>query len=171
MRISMEREGLNPELDHWNPFKFLRKNSNPSATTEPTDMVASRQGQQERSDFSGLFSVEPWRAMSEFLHDTPPSFGALDRWFGGYSPLRFLPGIDVVDNGESQHVRAEARHGSKGFAYVDRGRRTGASRREKQDIRCEENGCYLLERAYGAFLRTIPLPEDVDVDRVEAKIR
>ncbi len=39
---------------------------------------------------------------------------------------------------------------------------------KKQDIRSEENGCYRLERAYGAFMRSIPLPDGVDLDHVEA---
>ena len=40
---------------------------------------------------------------------------------------------------------------------------------KKQDIRSEENGSYRLERAYGAFMRSIPLPDGVDVDHVDAK--
>ena len=40
---------------------------------------------------------------------------------------------------------------------------------KKQDMRSEENGCYRLERSHGSFMRTIPLPEDVDVDQAEAK--
>jgi len=40
---------------------------------------------------------------------------------------------------------------------------------KKQDVRSEEKGCYRLERAYGAFLRTVPLPEDIDVDGIDAR--
>jgi HSP20 family protein len=40
---------------------------------------------------------------------------------------------------------------------------------KKLDTRSEEKGCYRLERAYGAFMRTIPLPEDVDLEKVDAK--
>ncbi len=40
---------------------------------------------------------------------------------------------------------------------------------KKQDIRSEENGCYRLERAYGAFMRSIPLPEGLDLDHIEAR--
>ncbi|WP_309296540.1 Hsp20/alpha crystallin family protein [Paraburkholderia terrae] len=41
---------------------------------------------------------------------------------------------------------------------------------KKQDVRGEEKGCYRLERAYGAFLRTIPLPQDIDVDGIDARL-
>ena len=40
---------------------------------------------------------------------------------------------------------------------------------KKQDVRSEEDGCYRLERAYGTFTRTIPMPEDADPDRALAK--
>jgi HSP20 family protein len=29
-------------------------------------------------------------------------------------------------------------------------------------VHSEEDGCYRLERAYGAFRRTIPMPEEAD---------
>jgi HSP20 family protein len=40
---------------------------------------------------------------------------------------------------------------------------------KKQDTRSEENGCYRLERSYGSFTRTIPLPDGVDAGKVDAK--
>jgi HSP20 family protein len=33
---------------------------------------------------------------------------------------------------------------------------------KKQDVRSEEDGCYRLERAYGSFIRMIPMPESAD---------
>ena len=36
------------------------------------------------------------------------------------------------------------------------------------EAQSEEEGCYRLERAYGRFQRLIPLPDGVDVDKVEA---
>jgi HSP20 family protein len=40
---------------------------------------------------------------------------------------------------------------------------------KKQDVRSEEDGCYRLERAYGRFMRTVPMPENADPDRALAK--
>jgi HSP20 family protein len=39
---------------------------------------------------------------------------------------------------------------------------------KKQDVHSEEDGCYRLERAYGAFTRTIPMPEEADPDHAFA---
>lgn len=129
---------MNTDLIKWNPFKFLRKNADPPATNATADTAAPRRGVQEWSDFSRFFPVEPWRAMGEFLHDPFPSFGALDRWFGDYSPSRFQPRIDVVDDGESLRVtvelpgmgREDLHTSIEGGALVLRGEK-------KQDIRSE----------------------------------
>jgi HSP20 family protein len=40
---------------------------------------------------------------------------------------------------------------------------------KKQDVRSAEDGCYRLERAYGCFMRTIPMPENADPDHALAK--
>jgi len=39
---------------------------------------------------------------------------------------------------------------------------------KKVEAQTEEEGCYRLERAYGRFQRLIPLPDGVEVDKVEA---
>lgn len=40
---------------------------------------------------------------------------------------------------------------------------------KKQEREEKEKGWYLMERSFGSFLRQIPLPVEVDEDRVEAK--
>jgi HSP20 family protein len=40
---------------------------------------------------------------------------------------------------------------------------------KKQDREEKEKGYYLMERSYGSFMRQIPMPLDVDEDKVEAK--
>jgi HSP20 family protein len=40
---------------------------------------------------------------------------------------------------------------------------------KKQDVHSEEDGCYCLEREYGAFTRTIPMPDNADADHTLAK--
>ena len=107
--------------------------------------------------------------MGEFLHEPFAAFGGLDRWFGDFSSSRFQPRIDVVDDGTALRITAELpgmdredlQTTIEDGALVLRGEK-------KQDIRSEENGCYRLERAYGAFMRSIPLPDGVDLDHVEA---
>ena len=40
---------------------------------------------------------------------------------------------------------------------------------KKHEAQTEEKGCFRLERAFGSFQRVIPLPEDVDAERTEAR--
>ncbi len=76
--------------------------------------------------------------------------------------------IDRGVLGEAGRAAAPAAYGIRNVET--RSHRNGGLRGEKKlDKRSEEKGCYRLERAYGAFMRTIPLPEDVDVDKVDAK--
>ncbi|MGD7411743.1 Hsp20/alpha crystallin family protein, partial [Ralstonia pseudosolanacearum] len=104
------------------------------------------------------------------LHEPLTGFGGLDRWFGDFSSSRFQPRIDVVDDGTALRItaelpgmdREEVQMTIEDGALVLRGEK-------KQDIRSEENGCYRLERAYGAFMRSIPLPEGLDLDHIEAR--
>lgn len=161
---------MNTELKKWNPFKFLRKATDKRASEDTSNAPVPKHWSPEWPDVSRLFSGDPWRAMGEFFHDPFAGFGSLDRWFGDFSSSRFQPRIDVVDDGEALRITAELpgmdredlQTSIEGGALVLRGEK-------KQDIRSEENGCYRLERAYGTFMRTIPLPDDVDVDKVNAK--
>ncbi|MDW3687809.1 Hsp20/alpha crystallin family protein [Cupriavidus sp. CV2] len=162
---------MKTELGKWNPFKFLRKTtSDKQPMGDASDVPATRHGTPDWPDVSRLFSSDPWRAMGEFLHEPFAGFGGLDRWFGDFSSSRFQPRIDVVDDGEALRITAELpgmdredlQATIEDGALLLRGEK-------KQDIRSEENGCYRLERAYGAFMRSIPLPDGVDVDHVDAK--
>ncbi len=106
--------------------------------------------------------------MNEFFQE--PLFGELYRWFGDFSSPRFQPRIDVVDDGKALRISAAlpgmSREGIQtsveAGALVIRGEK-------KQDKRTEEDGCYRLEHAHGAFMRRIPLPDGVDVDNIDAK--
>ncbi|MCY1285832.1 Hsp20/alpha crystallin family protein [compost metagenome] len=165
---------MKTELGKWNPFKFLRRTTaeKPSRASrdESSNVAVPRHGLPDSPDVSRYFSGDPWRAMSEFLHEPFAGFSGLDRWFGDFSSSRFQPRIDVVDDGAALRITAElpgmdredVQTSIEDGALVLRGEK-------KQDIRSEENGCYRLERAYGAFMRSIPLPDGLDLDHVEAK--
>ena len=164
---------MNPDLKKWNSFKFARRTGKTGDGPDANDTsgpLPFRLWPPEWPDVSRLFSGDPWRTMGEFFHDPFANAGTPERWFGDFSPSRFQPRIDVVDDGEALRITAEmpgmdrtdVQTSIEGGALVLRGQK-------KQDIRSEENGCFRLERAYGAFMRTIPLPDDVDVDRVDAK--
>jgi HSP20 family protein len=108
--------------------------------------------------------------MGEWLHDPFAGSSGLDRWFGDFSSSRFQPRIDVVDDGDELRITAELPGMDRGDLQTSIEDGVLVLRGEKkQDTRSEENGCYRLERAYGAFTRTIPLPDGIDTDKVDAK--
>jgi HSP20 family protein len=161
---------MNTDRKKWNPFKFLRGSARQSDADTPQSPHASEQGRVPWPDIPRFFSRDPWRAMEDFFHDPFAARGALERWFGDFSSSRFQPRIDVVDEGKVLRVtvelpgmeREDLSVSVEDGALVLRGEK-------KQDVHSEEDGCYRLERAYGAFTRTIPMPENADPDRALAK--
>lgn len=161
---------MNTDLKKWNPFKFLRGVGRKSGADTLDGMSETEQWRTSWSDGPRFFSREPWRVVEELLRDPFSGRGASERWFGDFSSSRFQPRIDVVDEGPVLRVTAELPGMERGDlnltvedgALVLRGEK-------KQDMRSEEAGCYRLERAYGRFVRTIPMPENADPDHALAK--
>ena len=167
---TVEEHKMNTDPKKWNPFKFLRgsgRKPEADSAQSPPDSEPSRV---PWPDISRLFPRDPWRAMEDFFHDPFAARGALERWFGDFSSSRFQPRIDVVDEGKILRVtvelpgmeREDLTISVEDGALVLRGEK-------KQDVHSEEDGCYRLERAYGAFTRTIPMPENADPDHALAK--
>lgn len=153
------------ELQNWIPFKFKRKRAEeaPAETTEPAATLAP------------FFGAEPMnRMMQSFFGGASPwaSFfgtGELDAWFGDFSPARFRPSIDIVD--EESHLRVTAELPGMGrddikLSFEERALTIRGEKRHEEETR--ENGCYRTERSYGMFSRTLPLPRDVDPAAAEA---
>jgi HSP20 family protein len=51
--------------------------------------------------------MDPWRLIPDMLRDPLAGVGQLDRWFGDFSPRRFQPRLDVVDQGRSLCLTVE----------------------------------------------------------------
>ena len=90
--------------------------------------------------------------------DSPQSPSASDPWRVGLSDIPRLFSRDPWRAMEDFFHDPFAARG----ALVLRGEK-------RQDVRSEEDGCYRLERAYGTFTRTIPMPENADADHALAK--
>lgn len=162
---------MKKEFGKWGSFKFRRKTATSKASPDDAPAGSASQSQDrspEWPDLSRLFSADPWRAMGDFLHEPLANISGLG-WFGDFSSSRFHPRIDVVDDGEALRVtvelpgmtRDDVRTTVEDGALVLRGEK-------KQDVKTEESGCYRLERSYGSFVRTIPLPEGLDLDHIDA---
>ena len=161
---------MNNDLKKWNPFKFIRGSVGKSGTDGPDTQAASEQERAAWSDIQRIFSRDSLRAMEDFFLDPFAMRGTLERWFGDFSSSRFQPRIDMVDEGKILRVtvelpgieREDLTISVEDGALVLRGEK-------RQDVHSAEDGCYRLERAYGAFTRTIPMPENADPDHTLAK--
>ena len=95
--------------------------------------------------------------------------GPLGNWFGDFSPSRFQPRLDVIDDGDALRIVAElpglSREDVELEVVEDMLVLTGEKRIESKS---DEKGCYRVERAFGQFQRAIPLPSGVDLERAEA---
>jgi len=160
------------DLSQWNPFKFFRKAPEEQAAHSPTSTALTVPGEAEwptSAEAMRRLMPDPWRLMQDMLQDPLAGFGHLDRWFGDFSPRRFEPRLDVVDQGHSLCLtvelpgmeREDVELTVEDDALVLRGEKKVAAQ-------TAEEGCYRLERAYGHFQRVIPLPEGVDVEKVAA---
>jgi HSP20 family protein len=84
------------------------------------------------------------------------------------------PQIDVQQRNDSVIVRADLPGVSKenvqveveGDALIISGQR-----REEREEGGDDQGYRLLERSYGSFYRSVPLPQGVDPDQIEAAMR
>ena len=101
---------------------------------------------------------DPWRGL------WPLSL--LERWEPGYPPL------DLYEEGDDVVVEAELPGVDPDDVKVEVADHQliiqGEVRRTREQ---REGGVYRQERRFGSFLRTVPLPDDVDVDRAQATFR
>lgn len=142
----------------WTPFR--RGSSN---------MPARRS---ESSDGQGLSRLQD--EMNRMMQDVLGSSWSMmpAQFFGDYSPTQFVPRMDVSEVGDSLRVSAELPGMSADDVEIsceqNRLRIHGEKRAEETR---EEEGYFHTERSFGSFDRTVPLPEDVDVDKAEAHFK
>jgi HSP20 family protein len=102
-----------------------------------------------------------------------------DNFFGGFrgEPFAnrfstFNPNVDVMEGDKEIVVSAELPGMDEKDIYVSIQKDALTIKGEKKAER-EEKGrdYYRMERSYGSFSRTIPLPAEVDMDKVEAQFK
>jgi HSP20 family protein len=88
--------------------------------------------------------------------------------FGGGG---WCPSLDIAEEGDSVIVKAELPGMTAGDVElsVDRNMLT-ISGEKKDESEQKDSNYYHVERRYGKFQRTISLPNEVDRDRIEAKM-
>jgi HSP20 family protein len=171
------------DLDRWNPFRFLRKSpEEKGAGAKPNTAPATSQqapgplnSDAAASAWPTSFETAPWplsdplHLLTDLIRDPFGAVGPLGNWFGDFSPSRFQPRLDVIDDGDALRIVAElpglSREDLELEVVEDMLVLTGEKRIESKS---DEKGCYRVERAFGQFQRAIPLPSGVDLERAEA---
>jgi HSP20 family protein len=119
----------------------------------------------------------------------PSVFDEMDRLFGRFLGRRFghmgwprmwwpeelevpWPSVDIYDEKESVVVKAEIPGVRKEELEVNVTEdAVTISGEKKKEEKKEEKDYYRLERSYGSFRRSFPLPADVDSSKAKAKFK
>lgn len=122
-------------------------------------------------------NIVPRRRRETGLARPQDFFGNLfDRFFEDWdlAPLepRGWPVLDIVNKDEAVVVTAEL-PGMKAedVQLTVQGNMLTISGEKKESSEKKDKGYYYAERRYGSFRRNIPLPSEVDTDKVEAACR
>jgi HSP20 family protein len=164
------------EIQRWNPFKFKRSGdgkqqqqqtalARPSASLAPAAWTPQTMLESMNRLMNQVFS-------ERFMGDMFEPFTNLDRFFGDFSPARFQPAVDIVDDGKSLRVTCELPGMTKDDieVSVENDLLTIHGEKKLEQTR-EDEECYRTERFHGRFSRAIPLPDDVDIEKAEAKFQ
>jgi HSP20 family protein len=82
---------------------------------------------------------------------------------------RWLPAMDLVETADHYLLRADLPGLSDGDVNVQlEGNVLTVSGERKAEHEDQQEGYYRLERAFGAFARSLTLPDGVDADAIEA---
>jgi len=158
------------ELSRWNPFKFDRRSEKGQRGNGSTSVPARRETwvdpfQQMRNEMNQMmqsFFSDDWLSQGLRSAQSPA-------WFGDFTPRAFTPAVDVVNEKKHLVVNVELPGIEKKdiTLNIDEGALTISGEKHEEKT-VEEEGCYHTERYFGQFRRTIPLPDDIDVDHAEA---
>ena len=105
------------------------------------------------------------RLFDSFLREP---LGALDwpLWGSG----KWSPAVDVAESDKEVTVRAELPGiDPKDLEVTVAGNQLVLSGEKKESSETKDKGIYHSETRYGAFHRTVPLPEGVDTEHVDAQ--
>lgn len=107
------------------------------------------------------------REMDRLFDDVGRSLGFTRPFWGeGAAPVR----VDLHENDRVIEVHAELPGVDANDVELQLADNVLTIKGEKKQEKSEEGkGFHLNERSYGAFLRRIPLPAEVDEDKVEAR--
>lgn len=135
-------------IKNWLPSVW-RKNDTQTQVSEHPFLSLQREMNRVFDDFFRGFDLEP--------------FGRSGNW-------SFEPSLDVWEDDKNIHVKAELPGMDEKNIELNLQENILSIRGEKKDEREDKkDGYFYRESRYGSFSRTVPLPEGIDAQRVEAK--
>lgn len=112
------------------------------------------------------------RMFDDFFGSSGSQWSMPSQFFGDYSPSKFVPRMDIAESGNNLKVSAELPGMTADDIEIncesDRLQIRGEKRHETTE---EDEGYYRTERSFGSFERTIPLPEDVEIEQAQANFK
>ena len=123
----------------------------------------------EVDDWFGNFHHEMNQLMDRFFRgfDLAPA-----GWTDGFDTGDFMPRVDIRETDKAVKVTAELPGLDEEDIDLILNRDTLTIKGEKKSESEDRDGdCYRMECHYGSFQRVIPLPTEIDEDKVEAKFR
>ena len=125
-------------------------------------------------------AVTPWRpfmGMTEMDRMMDDFFGRRmrpwwpERWPRGDSDIT-TPAVDVYEEKDEIVVKAELPGMDKNDIEVNiSDSELTLKGQKKKEEKIEEENYYRCERSYGAFLRSVELPKDVQADKIKASFK
>lgn len=137
--------------------------------------MAEVKKKEERTPARPWETINPFDTMREVINRMADTFfEPLARL--APSPLRaasqgFVPSVDVIDEDEEVRVEMEVPGMGIDDLSVTVGQDSLIIRGEKKQETTGGKGAQRRERTYGAFRREIPLPSDVDREKVRASFK
>jgi len=106
--------------------------------------------------------------LDSFFHDFElEPFREMDEWYGKFSPQ-----IDVKENDKEISVMAELPGMDEKDIDVSLSGDSLVLKGEKKEEKEEKDkDCWHMERCYGSFYRTLPLPEEIDREKANASFK
>jgi HSP20 family protein len=149
--------------------------------------LSSSRGRRELSQTSGSPLELMWQLSRELDRMMSGFTGSSSLFSGNYpsllqrnrdtdwnTPQFWVPRVDVEQRGDSIVVRADlpgVRKEDIQIDVTDEGLTISGERREEHEEGGEDQGYRAIERSYGSFQRTIPLPQQVNLEQLKAKMR
>jgi HSP20 family protein len=114
--------------------------------------------------FGRAFGLTPFRSTDERWGNLSAPLG---QW--GNLSSTFMPAVNVSETDKEYHVTAELPGMDEKDIELTLNRDALIIRGEKkQETEDKGKGYYRMERSYGTFHRSIPLPQEIDADHVNA---